>query len=237
MPIALFTMYFYECLNIDTLPGLTGTLNEPSLMSLHSKVTTTLSWYLRSNCLQASGPIDNRPHNNIFNVLSSSSSFPCVCFSRFPHTGENIYSYLNNHLSLMAASGPTVDLLGSSLHVWPDFHGNRSPVADPTLKGMVRGHGSRNVIVPHSPAEMERLLKTLRHFVLSLLKWEKKCLDSPGDFGASVVSMFSYTSEQLLPILQNKSIDNTVSDQLAEAVAFTKHQSHFGWIQIAKHLN
>lgn len=23
------------------------------------------------------------------------------------------------------------------LHVWPDFHGNRSPLADPTLKGMV----------------------------------------------------------------------------------------------------
>lgn len=23
------------------------------------------------------------------------------------------------------------------LHVWPDFHGNRSPLADLTLKGMV----------------------------------------------------------------------------------------------------
>lgn len=23
------------------------------------------------------------------------------------------------------------------LHVWPDFHGNRSPLADVTLKGMV----------------------------------------------------------------------------------------------------
>lgn len=39
----------------------------------------------------------------------------------------------------MAGSLPAVDLLGSSLHVWPDFHGNRSPLADPTLKGMVRG--------------------------------------------------------------------------------------------------
>ncbi|XP_037538024.1 FGGY carbohydrate kinase domain-containing protein [Nematolebias whitei] len=53
--------------------------------------------------------------------------------------GENIYSYLNRHLSLMALSGSAVDLLGSSLHVWPDFHGNRSPLADPTLKGMVVG--------------------------------------------------------------------------------------------------
>ncbi|XP_019967843.1 FGGY carbohydrate kinase domain-containing protein isoform X2 [Paralichthys olivaceus] len=58
---------------------------------------------------------------------------------RFPFTGENIYSYLNSHLSLMAASSSSVDLLGSSLHLWPDFHGNRSPLADPTLKGMVIG--------------------------------------------------------------------------------------------------
>ncbi|XP_023152782.1 FGGY carbohydrate kinase domain-containing protein isoform X1 [Amphiprion ocellaris] len=58
---------------------------------------------------------------------------------RVPFTGENVYSYLNSHLSLMANSDSAVDLLGSSLHVWPDFHGNRSPLADPTLKGMVVG--------------------------------------------------------------------------------------------------
>ncbi|XP_028283633.1 FGGY carbohydrate kinase domain-containing protein [Parambassis ranga] len=58
---------------------------------------------------------------------------------RFPFTGENIYGYLNSHLTLMTKSGSAVDLLASSLHVWPDFHGNRSPLADPTLKGMVIG--------------------------------------------------------------------------------------------------
>ncbi|XP_054624242.1 FGGY carbohydrate kinase domain-containing protein isoform X3 [Dunckerocampus dactyliophorus] len=58
---------------------------------------------------------------------------------RCPATGDGIYSYLNGHLSRMAASCSAVDLLGSSLHVWPDFHGNRSPLADPTLKGMVVG--------------------------------------------------------------------------------------------------
>uniref|UniRef100_A0A3Q3N8M5 FGGY carbohydrate kinase domain containing n=1 Tax=Mastacembelus armatus TaxID=205130 RepID=A0A3Q3N8M5_9TELE len=52
---------------------------------------------------------------------------------------SNIYSYLNSHLSVMANSCSAVDLLGSSLHMWPDFHGNRSPLADPTLKGMVIG--------------------------------------------------------------------------------------------------
>uniref|UniRef100_A0A8D0ACH4 FGGY carbohydrate kinase domain-containing protein n=1 Tax=Sander lucioperca TaxID=283035 RepID=A0A8D0ACH4_SANLU len=59
--------------------------------------------------------------------------------AQVPFTGVNIYSYLNSHLSSMANSRITVDLLASSLHVWPDFHGNRSPLADPTLKGMVIG--------------------------------------------------------------------------------------------------
>jgi ribulose kinase len=27
--------------------------------------------------------------------------------------------------------------LTEEIHVWPDFHGNRSPLADPTLHGMV----------------------------------------------------------------------------------------------------
>lgn len=31
----------------------------------------------------------------------------------------------------------SVALLTSKLHMWPDFHGNRSPLADPTLRGMV----------------------------------------------------------------------------------------------------
>lgn len=42
----------------------------------------------------------------------------------------------------MASSRSPVDLLASGLHVWPDFHGNRSPLADPSLKGMVREHES-----------------------------------------------------------------------------------------------
>ncbi|KAJ8012264.1 hypothetical protein DPEC_G00066870 [Dallia pectoralis] len=55
-------------------------------------------------------------------------------------SGENVYSYLNRHLFSMSKDPRTpLDLLASSLHVWPDFHGNRSPLADPTLRGMVIG--------------------------------------------------------------------------------------------------
>lgn len=31
-----------------------------------------------------------------------------------------------------------ISYLTKEIHVWPDFHGNRSPLADPTLKGMVK---------------------------------------------------------------------------------------------------
>ncbi|XP_069128185.1 FGGY carbohydrate kinase domain-containing protein-like isoform X2 [Argopecten irradians] len=34
---------------------------------------------------------------------------------------------------------PSVCELTEDLHIWPDFHGNRSPLADPTLKGMICG--------------------------------------------------------------------------------------------------
>uniref|UniRef100_A0A8C6LWZ2 FGGY carbohydrate kinase domain-containing protein n=1 Tax=Nothobranchius furzeri TaxID=105023 RepID=A0A8C6LWZ2_NOTFU len=54
-----------------------------------------------------------------------------------PLLQANIYTHLNTHLDSMARSGSAADLLGSSLHVWPDFHGNRSPLADPSLKGML----------------------------------------------------------------------------------------------------
>lgn len=39
----------------------------------------------------------------------------------------------------MTRDSAPVDSLGSGLHVWPDYHGNRSPLADPTLRGAVVG--------------------------------------------------------------------------------------------------
>jgi len=51
-----------------------------------------------------------------------------------------------------------VSYLTKDMHVWPDFHGNRSPLADPTLKGMVltyfiiflsllKGETANNIII------------------------------------------------------------------------------------------
>lgn len=52
--------------------------------------------------------------------------------------GVSIYEFLNSRLSVLAEGG-RVDLLTRSIHVCPYFHGNRSPRANPHLKGMVSG--------------------------------------------------------------------------------------------------
>ncbi len=53
--------------------------------------------------------------------------------------GCTIYERLNDKLAEMAATLAFPALLTAGLHVQPDFHGNRSPRADATLRGMVSG--------------------------------------------------------------------------------------------------
>lgn len=53
--------------------------------------------------------------------------------------GVSVYALLNDRLDAMAKDLPFQALLTRDLHVLPDHHGNRSPRADPTLRGMVSG--------------------------------------------------------------------------------------------------
>lgn len=52
---------------------------------------------------------------------------------------RHIQQYLSGLLDNLAEEKglTSVAFLTKDLHVYPDFHGNRSPIADPTLKGMV----------------------------------------------------------------------------------------------------
>lgn len=58
--------------------------------------------------------------------------------------GVHRHVYLNGHLAAMAGR-PTggvacgVHELTAGVHVWPDYHGNRSPLADATLRGSICG--------------------------------------------------------------------------------------------------
>lgn len=54
-------------------------------------------------------------------------------------SGKHMYSYLNFHLETLARVTTHVEQLTADLHVWPDFHGNRSPLADQTSRGMIVG--------------------------------------------------------------------------------------------------
>jgi FGGY-family pentulose kinase len=53
--------------------------------------------------------------------------------------GITIYQRLNELLEVLSAPLPFPALLTEHLHVMPDFHGNRSPRADASLRGMVSG--------------------------------------------------------------------------------------------------
>ncbi|KAH8418215.1 hypothetical protein KR222_001068 [Zaprionus bogoriensis] len=52
-----------------------------------------------------------------------------------------IYQHLNKKLLQLAEERGYEDVacLTQDVHVWPDLHGNRSPVADPTLRGIMTG--------------------------------------------------------------------------------------------------
>lgn len=55
--------------------------------------------------------------------------------------GKTIYELLNARLEVLARNERVAHpaTLTSDLHVQPDFHGNRSPRADPTLRGSITG--------------------------------------------------------------------------------------------------
>jgi len=54
-------------------------------------------------------------------------------------SGESIYEVLNKRLEKMAQRVEFPAVLTKDIHVLPYHHGNRSPRADPTLRGMVSG--------------------------------------------------------------------------------------------------
>ncbi|HYQ43971.1 MAG TPA: FGGY-family carbohydrate kinase [Polyangiaceae bacterium] len=51
----------------------------------------------------------------------------------------SVYALLNERLGELAGSSATPGTLTRDLHVLPDHHGNRSPRANPTLRGMISG--------------------------------------------------------------------------------------------------
>lgn len=57
---------------------------------------------------------------------------------------KSIYAYLNEHLAALAkkSGAPNISYLARHLFFYGDLWGNRSPLADPTMKGALVGMGS-----------------------------------------------------------------------------------------------
>lgn len=74
----------------------------------------------------------------IDHVVQTHAAYPAAQ-ARVQAAGGTIYQLLNDRLAALAAGLPFPAALTAGLHVMPDFLGNRSPRADPTLRGMVSG--------------------------------------------------------------------------------------------------
>lgn len=71
-------------------------------------------------------------------VITTHAAYPALA-EEAAQAGTTIYQRLNELLDELAAPLPFPALLTEQLHVMPDFHGNRSPRADASLRGMVSG--------------------------------------------------------------------------------------------------
>jgi len=72
-------------------------------------------------------------------IFSHAAAAPLQAEAR--RAGRTIYELLNDRLAVLVKAGrmPHPAALTAGLHVQPDFHGNRSPRADPTLTGSISG--------------------------------------------------------------------------------------------------
>ncbi|KAG1668417.1 FGGY carbohydrate kinase domain-containing protein [Nymphon striatum] len=73
-------------------------------------------------------------------VIENHTAFKELC-EKAEHEKCHIHEKLNSILeNLMHQKNlQNTTLLTKNIHIWPDFHGNRSPIADPNLKGMISG--------------------------------------------------------------------------------------------------
>jgi FGGY-family pentulose kinase len=74
----------------------------------------------------------------IDHVVMTHAAYPAMLEAAHA-AGQSIYQRLNTVLEALAASVAFPAALTDGLHVMPDFHGNRSPRADSSLRGMVSG--------------------------------------------------------------------------------------------------
>ncbi|KAI9173145.1 hypothetical protein H9P43_007276 [Blastocladiella emersonii ATCC 22665] len=69
-------------------------------------------------------------------------SHPAIAEARAAAKAKDlsVYAYLHSVLERLAdEQGVPPEQLTTDIHVYPDFHGNRSPISDPSLRGIISG--------------------------------------------------------------------------------------------------
>jgi FGGY-family pentulose kinase len=85
--------------------------------------------------------------------------------------GSTVYALLNERLADMASGRAVPGSLTAELHVLPDHHGNRSPRADPTLRGMISGlklNASADALALEYLATVQAIAHGTKHIIDTL---------------------------------------------------------------------
>ena len=88
-------------------------------------------------------------------------------------TGRTVYDILNAELERLAMHEPFPAHVSDDLHILPHHHGNRSPLADPTLKGAVSGlslDGSISDLARQYLATIQSIAYGTRHIIEEMNK-------------------------------------------------------------------
>lgn len=85
----------------------------------------------------------------------------------------SVRKYLRTLLKTMANNTGLNDVsfLTRDIHIWPDFHGNRSPLADPNMRGMISGlsiNSSEENLALIYLAALQALAVSVKHYVKNL---------------------------------------------------------------------
>lgn len=101
-------------------------------------------------------------------VINSHRDYPKISSSL--KDGESIYEHLFEEIKKIAFQEklPTFHELTKKFHIYPDFHGNRSPIGDSSLRGMISGCSMSDSIYLNYLAIVQSLAYSTKHIIDSL---------------------------------------------------------------------
>lgn len=115
--------------------------------------------------------------------------------------GTSVYALLNERLDVLASRVAFPAELTKAVHVFPDFHGNRSPRADPTLRGMISGLSLEN--------DVDALAIEYLATIQALAHGTRHILDEMNKAGYRIRTLFATGGDTKNPVFLREHADVT----------------------------